>query len=105
MSKVPVFDEGRIIARVEYSDNLDFWDGRNFTSGSTGRHLGITKLRDGRFVLIYGSQYEGERDTAEIVNDDEALQAVLFSQNEAVLKRYFPGNLKKLDAMEDPCDD
>ena len=54
--KVNVLEDGVVIARVEYNNNLDFWDGHNWTCGSTGRHLGLTQLRDGRFVLIHGTQ-------------------------------------------------
>jgi len=83
--KVPVFDEDqKIVAHVEYSNNLDYWDGHNWTCGSTGEHLGLTVLKDGRFVLIHGTQWEGRRDHAEIVSADEALQAVLNSDSEAL---------------------
>lgn len=33
---------GDLVAVVKYNNDLDFWDGRNFSCGSTGRHLGIT---------------------------------------------------------------
>lgn len=75
MSKVPVYDGERVIARVNYNSNLDFWDGRNMTSGSTGRHLGYTRLKSGAWVLIYGTQWQGERDHAEVVSQDELIQA------------------------------
>lgn len=77
MAKVPVYDDGKVVARVEYNANLDFWDGRNMTSGSTGRHLGYTRLKSGKFVLIRGTQWDGERDTAEVVTADELLQAAV----------------------------
>ena len=41
---------GRIIARVQYNASLDFFDGNNMTCGEMGRHLGITRLQDGRYV-------------------------------------------------------
>jgi len=76
MSKVPVFDEeGKVVARVEYNDRLDFWDGRNMTCGSTGRHLGYTKLKSGSYVLIHGSQWQDERAHGEIVSAEELIQA------------------------------
>lgn len=68
---------GRIIARVNYNANLDFDDGSNMTCGETGRHLGITCLHDGRFVLIHGTQWQGERPWAEVVDDTKALDAIL----------------------------
>ena len=30
---------------------------------------GLTKLRDGRFVIIYGSQWEGERSYGVVATD------------------------------------
>lgn len=85
--KVPVYDEDqRIVAHVEYNSNLDYWDGRNNTCGSTGRHLGLTVLKDGRFVLIHGTQWQGERDHAEVVSADEALQAVLRTGSSELLE-------------------
>ena len=45
MGKVNVYEDGKVIARVQYNDNLDYWDGKNWTCGSIGRHLGLTRLR------------------------------------------------------------
>ena len=84
--KIPVYDDdGRIVSRVNRTTNLDFWDGRNWTSGSAGHHMGITRLKDGRYVLIYISQWQGERDSAEIVSDEEALEAILRTGHEELL--------------------
>ncbi len=88
--KVPVYDGNEIISRVKYNDALDYWDGRNWTCGSTGHHKGITKLKDGRFVIIYGSNWQGERDYAEVVTEEEALQEILASGDSDLLKKYFP---------------
>ena len=103
MAKVNVYDKnGDAIGRVEYSTNLDVWDGSNWTAGSTGRHLGITKLKnpaDGKqFVLIYGTQWQGEQDRAELVSDSEARQAVLKSGRNDLLEKYFPS--EKVDLEE-----
>ncbi len=70
---------GPIVARVRYNANLDHWDGRNFTCGQTGRHKGITKLKDGRYVLIHGTDWVDENDWAEVVDEETALQEVLKS--------------------------
>ena len=97
MSKVNVYDDnGDIVARVEYNDNLDHWDGSNWTSGSTGRHLGLTKLQDGSYVLIHGTQWQGERDHAEIVSADQALQEILQSGNAELLEERRFSELKEL---------
>lgn len=75
---IPVYEDGKIIARVEYNTNLDFWDGNNWTCGSTGRHLGIVRLKKRKqFVLIHGTQWAGQKDTAEVVSDEEAFQAIM----------------------------
>ena len=104
MAKVNVFEDGRVIARVEYNSNLDFWDGSNWTAGPPGMHLGLTKLRkSGKYVLIYGNQNEGERDFAEIVSEEEAYQQILSSGKIELLEK-FPDLLKfeeDLDTDED----
>jgi len=86
---VNVYDKNdRIVARVKYNSNLDYWDGRNWTCGSVGRHRGLTKLKDGRYVLIHGTQWQGERDWAEIISPEEALQQILRSGNTDLLDKY-----------------
>ena len=85
-----------VIARVRYNQNLDFWDGRNFTCGSTGRHKGLTKLKDGRYVLIHGTQWQGEKDWAEIISPEQALQEILKSGNTELLETKKFRELKEL---------
>jgi len=105
MAKVNVYEDGKVIARVQYNDNLDFWDGSNWTCGSPGRHLGLTRLRkSGQYVLIHGTDFQGEQDRAEIVTDEEAYQAIVSSGNFELLEK-FP-DLRRfeedLDTDEDP---
>ena len=106
MSKVNVYTEnGGIIARVEFNTNLDYWDGSNWTCGSTGRHLGLTKLKDGRYVLIHGTEWQGEENTAEVVSAEDALQAVLSSGNDELLDQSRFAKLRALyEAMEQEDD-
>jgi hypothetical protein len=86
---IPVYDyEGEIIAEVEYNSNLDFWDGRNWTNGGTGRHSGLTQLSDGRYVLIHGTQWQGERDTAEIITPEQAIQEIMRSGSTELFNRF-----------------
>ena len=85
-----------VVARVRYNQNLDFWDGRNFTCGSTGRHKGLTKLKDGRYVLIHGTQWQGEKDWAEIISPEQALQEILKSGNTELLETKKFRELKEL---------
>ena len=85
-----------VIARVRYNQNLDFWDGRNFTCGSPGRHKGITKLKTGEYVIIYGTQWQGEKDYAVTVDPMTALQEILKSGNAELLETKKFKDLKKL---------
>jgi len=80
----------KVVARVQYNELLDVWNGSNWSNGGVGRHLGITKLRDGRFVLIHGTQWDGEKDYGMIVTDAAALNAILQSDKEDLLssKRF-----------------
>jgi hypothetical protein len=105
MAKVNVYEGGKVIARVQYNDNLDYWDGKNWTCGSMGRHLGLTRLRkSGKYVLIHGTDFQGEQDRAEIVTDEEAYQAIVSSGNIELLEK-FP-DLQRfeedIDTDEDP---
>ncbi len=105
MAKVNVYEGGKVIARVQYNDNLDYWDGKNWTCGSMGRHLGLTRLRkSGKYVLIHGTDIQGEQDSAEIISDEEAYQQILTSGNIELLEK-FP-DLRRfeedLDTDEDP---
>ena len=95
--RVNVYDDcGDVVARVRYNQDLDFWDGRNYTCGSTGRHKGLTKLKDGRYVLIHGTQWQGEKDSAEIITTEEALQEILKSGNTELLDTKKYAELKEL---------
>ncbi len=85
-----------VIARVRYNANLDYWDGRNWTCGSTGRHKGITKLKDGRHVIIYGTQWQGEKDVAYVITKETALQEILKSGHIELLKTK---KFKELQAL------
>lgn len=90
------FSEGPIIARVRYNNDLDYWDGSNWSNGGVGRHKGITKLKDGRFVLIIGTEWIGEKDFGYIITPEEALQEIIKSGNVELLERKKYLELKKL---------
>ena len=96
--KVNVYDEeGKVVARVQYNSNLDFWNGSNWTSGGTGRHLGITKLKkSNRFVLIHGTQWQGEQDIAEVISDEDAYQTIVRMGHDEMLEQY--PELKRFDS-------
>ena len=107
--RVNVYDsheKATIVARVNYNQELDMWDGRNWGNGGIGRHLGITRLRDGvggkvgQYVLIYGTQWQGERDYAVVVSPMAALQAILRSGNVELLELRRFAELKALAERE-----
>jgi len=85
---VNVYEEERIIARVNYNANLDKWNGSNWQNGGTGRHLGLTKLRDGRYVLIHGTQWQGESDYAEVITAEQAIQEILQADAVELFDKY-----------------
>lgn len=94
--RVSVYDGNDVVARVRYNQDLDYWNGRNWQNGGLGLHKGITKLRDGRYVLIHGTDWQGERDWAEIVSPEQALQEILRSGNTELLDTKKFAELKKL---------
>lgn len=75
--KVNVYNKNlEVIATVEYNNLLDVWTGSNWQNGGTGLHLGITRLEDGRFVLIHGTDWQGRKDHAEIISEKQAYQNI-----------------------------
>lgn len=75
------FEESdEIISRVRYNQDLDYWDSSNWTNGGVGMHKGITKLKDGRYVIIHGTQWQGQTDKAYVVSAREAIQEILRAQ-------------------------
>lgn len=94
MSKVNVYDDGgNVVARVKYTDNLDRWDGQNWSCGGRGYHSGITQLVDGRYVLVHGTEWQGGRDRAVIISAERAIQEILKSDKKDLLDTY---GLRKL---------
>ena len=103
---VNVYEDNEIIARVHYNEKLDVRDARgNWTApegpwpSGTGRHLGITMLKDGTYVLVYGSDWQGDKDYAETVSQDVALRAVLESES-YFSEKEFEKLLKQLKLTE-----
>ena len=101
--KVNVYFGEKVVGRVAYNTNLDIWNGSNWQNGGPGRHLGITKLKkpvEGlSFVLIYGTQWEGERNYAELVSDTDALQAILRAGKDDLLEKYFSNHRVDLEEI------
>lgn len=87
--RVNVYDNEEllnVISRVRYNQNLDYWNGRNWQNGGTGRHKGLTKLKNSKYVLIYGTDWQGEKDYAVIIDSKTAMQEILKSGNYELLK-------------------
>lgn len=91
----------QVVARVTYNENLDYWDGQNWSNGGQGKHKGITRLRDGRYVIIIGTQWQGSKDYAYIASEEEALQEILDSNNVELLEKK---NFKRLKEMAEKFD-
>lgn len=85
---VNVYENNEIIADVDYNNNLDTWNGSNWQSGGTGHHKGLTRLEDGRFVLIHGSDWQGVQDYGEVITKNEALQEILNSRDLDLLDEF-----------------
>ena len=94
--RVSVYLGDQVVARVRYNQNLDYWDGRNWQNGGMGRHKGITRLKDGRYVIIIGTDWQGEKDYAYVVDAEEALQEILKAQRLELLGTKKFAELKKL---------
>ena len=90
-------ENGDVIATVRENTNLDRWDGNNWNCGSNGNHKGLTKLKDGRYVLIHTTQWIGGEDSAEIISPEQAVKEIFESRNEYVLFNKY----KELDELAD----
>lgn len=95
---INIYEYGRVIGRVTASTNLDYWDGSNMCHGGLGRHLGLTIRKNGDLVLIHTSQWQGAQDYAEVVSEDEAMQAILRADALDLLEEP---RFKKLKALYD----
>ena len=101
--RVRVYDStGKAVARVRYNQNLDVWMGLGvgYAGGGRGRHKGLARLADGRYVLIYGTDREGERDYGKIISPEEALREILRSGKTWLLKGKRFRELRELNVEE-----
>jgi hypothetical protein len=81
-------EDWETIGDVEYNTLLDYWDGRNYVNGGTGRHKGFGQLEDGRFYLIFGTQWQGEKNYAKIATPEEIVKECIKSDNIDLLEQY-----------------
>lgn len=87
-----------IIGKVRYNNNLDHW--RLVYKYSDGR--GLSRLKDGRFALIHCNEFghgpNSEKRWAEIINESEACNEIMASENYILLNKYFPNRFRELKA-------
>lgn len=57
MKHVPLYDGDENIGSAPLVTNLDSWDGLSWRHLSTGCHLGVGKLDDGRYCACYSSDW------------------------------------------------
>ena len=84
---VKVYNNNLIVGEIEYNNNLDFWNGNDWTCGSPGRHKGLAKLKN-NYILIYGTTWENEKTIAEVISEEKAVQEILKSNNLDLFKTY-----------------
>ncbi len=87
---IPVLNNAKeIVGRVNCNSNLDYWDGNNHTNGGTGLHKGLSRLRkSGDYVLIHSSQWQGSRDSAEVISKARAVKEILGADCEELFDTY-----------------
>jgi hypothetical protein len=61
MKLVPLYDGEENIGSAPLVTNLDTWDGMRWRHLSTGCHLGVGKLDDGRYYACYASDWSPVR--------------------------------------------
>ncbi|MDU7150102.1 MAG: hypothetical protein E6300_16625 [Clostridium sp.] len=99
-------DCNKIIGRVSYSENLDYFYNGNFQNGGVGLHKGLAKLKNGKYVLIYGSNWQGDRDYAKVISKTDALDEILESENLSLLDEPRFKELKDLyDSLYSDCEE
>jgi hypothetical protein len=80
---------GEIIGDVEYNENLDSWDGRNYSNGGVGMHKGFGYLEEeDQFYIIIGSQWQGSQDYAYICSEEELIREMIDSDNSEEIEKY-----------------
>lgn len=92
-------DSNEVVARVQYNQLLDkrgYHKPYYCYNDKEGFHAGLTKLKRSiskkSFVFISGSDYQHPT-KAWLITDEEALSEVLKSENDDLLKKYFPDYL------------
>lgn len=89
MSRVQVYSDaqktGCVVARVEYTNNLDCVE--CIESENDGYHKGLTRLKSGEYVLVVGSDWQGDINFGFICTADIALKHIIASGNFELLSQ------------------
>lgn len=85
-----------IIGSVKYNSDLDYWSGSSWENGGKGKHKGIAKRKNGTFVIIVGTDWQGQREYAYEVSNEEALEEILEAGQEDLLDEKKFSVLKEL---------
>lgn len=81
-------ESDEVIADVKYNNDLDMFDGDDHFNPDRGRHLGFGQLDDGRFYLVFGTEYKGQHNYAVVVPAERIVKEALKSHNLHVLENY-----------------
>lgn len=86
---IVLYDENNeVIGEVEYNNKLDYWDGRNYVNGGVGLHKGFGQLKDNRFYMIHGTQWQGQFDNAKICDPKEIVKEAIRTGNTNELDKF-----------------
>jgi len=94
----PPTDFVQIIDRKRYSTETatllagdDYWDGHNFER--SGRNTFLYRTPKGAYFVVGLSQWQGERDTLEVITQDEAIELFegSLTENRVYYQEAFPG--------------
>ena len=100
--KIPVYEDqycDTVVGHVTPNTKLDTWDGNNYTSGSTGCHIGYTRLKkSGKFVLIHTTQWQGCKDYGVIISPEELVRLAIENNCLCELLEDYP-------ELESVCED
>lgn len=92
--KIPVYEDqycDTVVGHVTPNTKLDKWDGNNYTDGSTGNHVGYSRLtKSKRFVLIHTTQWQGCKDYGVIISPEELVRLAIENDCLCVLLKDYP---------------
>lgn len=79
--KIPVYEDehcNAVIGHVSTNSKLDRWNGSNYNDGTSGNHLGYTRLtKSHRFVLIHTTDWIGGHEYGYVVSPETLIKAAI----------------------------